>query len=198
MSHSGFATTRSMSKGLEDIVHSWERCCCVFHIFGKLSLSEAFYWRLMFHHPRNWKIPLRWNLQKKCLVVPFSWLRIILERCTRIWNLIENKLFSANRRNCLMSELNWKRVKKQSWIGLLMWVYHKDPKCQSWMFWSDCHSGQNIVDIEICQMSSQWKNFHFLLWRTNNADELGNLSLKVGKKDEFFMSRRVMHCFFQD
>ena len=132
---------------------------------------------------------------KKCSVVPFSWLRIILERCTRIWNLIENKLFSANRRNCLMSELNWKRVKKQSWIGLLMWVYHKDPKCQSWMFWSDCHSGQNIVDIEICQMSSQWKNFHFLLWRTNNADELGNLSLKVGKKDEFFMSGRVMHCF---
>ena len=77
-----------------------------------------------------------------------------------------------------------------------MWVYHKDPKCQSWMFWSDCHSGQNIVDIEICQMSSQWKNFHFLLWRTNNADELGNLSLKVGKKDEFFISGGVMHCFF--
>ena len=133
---------------------------------------------------------------KKCSVVPFSWLRIILERCTRIWNLIENKLFSANRRNCLMSELTW--VKKQSWIGgwiaLLMWVYHKDPKCQSWMFWSDCHCGQNIVDIEICQMSSQWKNFHFLLWRTNNADELGNLSLKVGKKDEFFNSGEAVQC----
>ena len=67
MSHSGFATTRSMSKGLEDIVHSWERCCCVFHIFGKLSLSEAFYWRLMFHHLRNWKISPRWNLHEKML-----------------------------------------------------------------------------------------------------------------------------------
>ena len=191
-----------MSKGLGDIVHSWKRCCCVFHIFGKLSLSEAFYWRLMFHHPRNWKISPCWNLHEKMLGRSFLLTEDYIGKMHS--NLKSDRKQTFQRkplsgeivgcRNRFDKELKTKF--KGGWIAVLMWVYHKDPKCQSWMFWSDCHCGQNIVDIEICQMSSQWKNFHFLLWRTNNADELGNLSLKVGKKDEFFISRGVMHRFF--
>ena len=113
MSHSGFATTRSMSKGLGDIVHSWKRCCCVFHIFGKLSLSEAFYWRLMFHHPRNWKISPRWNLHEKMLGRSFLLTEDYIGKMHSNLKSDRKQTFQRIvcqtfiRRNCLMSELNW-------------------------------------------------------------------------------------------
>ena len=37
--------------------------CSIFHIFAKLSLSEAFYWRLMLH-AENWKIAAKLEEEK--------------------------------------------------------------------------------------------------------------------------------------